>query len=90
MLPKFDLYMPQSLEEACRLKAEGAEVVAGGTDVFVNMHGGKDRAAKVVDVKNVPELQGHTFDPDAGLDLGALTTHREIELWDVIKERYPA
>ena len=90
MLPKFDLYMPQSLEEACRLKAEGAEVVAGGTDVFVNMHGGKDRAAKVVDVKNVPELQGHTFDPDVGLDLGALTTHREIELWDVIKERYPA
>lgn len=90
MLPKFDLYMPQSLEEACRLKAEGAEVVAGGTDVFVNMHGGKDRAAKVVDVKNVRELQGHTFDPDVGLDLGALTTHREIELWDVIKERYPA
>lgn len=41
MLPKFELYMPDTMEEACRLKAEGAEVVAGGTDVFVNMHGGK-------------------------------------------------
>ena len=90
MLPKFDLYMPRTIQEACRLKAEGAEVVAGGTDVFVNMHGGKDRTAKVVDVKGVPELQGHTFDPEQGLDLGALTTHREIELWDVIRERYPA
>ena len=40
MLPKFELYMPDTLEEACRLKAEGGEVVAGGTDVFVNMHGG--------------------------------------------------
>ena len=90
MLPKFDLYMPQTIQEACRLKAEGAEVVAGGTDVFVNMHGGKDRAAKVVDVKGVPELQGHTFDPERGLDLGALTTHRDIELWDVIKQHYPA
>lgn len=90
MLPKFDLYMPRTIQEACRLKAEGAEVVAGGTDVFVNMHGGKDRTAKVVDVKGVPELQGHTFDPERGLDLGALTTHREIELWDVIQERYPA
>lgn len=90
MLPKFDLYMPRTIQEACRLKAEGAEVVAGGTDVFVNMHGGKDRTAKVVDVKGVPELQGHTFDPERGLDLGALTTHREIELWDVIRERYPA
>ena len=24
MLPKFELYMPDTLEEACRLKAEGA------------------------------------------------------------------
>lgn len=54
MLPKFELYMPDTLEEACRLKAEGAEVVAGGTDVFVNMHGGKDRSGKVVDIKNIP------------------------------------
>ena len=50
MLPKFELYMPDTMEEACRLKAEGAEVVAGGTDVFVNMHGGKDRSGKVVDL----------------------------------------
>ena len=90
MLPKFELYMPDTLEEACRLKAEGAEVVAGGTDVFVNMHGGKDRSGKVVDIKNIPALQGHTFDEAQGLDLGALTTHREIELWDVIKKRYRA
>ena len=56
MLPKFELYMPDTLEEACRLKAEGAEVVAGGTDVFVNMHGGKDRSGKVVgeDVNPAP------------------------------------
>ena len=90
MLPKFELYMPDTLEEACRLKAEGAEVVAGGTDVFVNMHGGKDRSGKVVDIKNIPALQGHTFDEAQGLDLGALTTHREIELWDVIKKHYRA
>ena len=90
MLPKFDLYMPTDLAEACRLKADGAKVVAGGTDVFVNMHGGKDHSAKVVDVKNLPELQGHSFDPETGLNLGALTTHRDIELWDVIKQHYRA
>lgn len=90
MLPKFDLYMPTALDEACRLKAEGAEVVAGGTDVFVNMHGGKDRSEKVVDIKNIPDLQGHFFSEESGLDLGALTTHRDIELWDVIKKHYRA
>jgi len=90
MLPKFDLYMPTDLAEACRLKAEGAKVVAGGTDVFVNMHGGKDHSDKVVDIKNISALQGHTFSPETGLDLGALTTHRDIELWDVIKQHYRA
>ena len=70
MLPKFELYMPDTLEEACRLKAEGAEVVAGGTDVFVNMHGGKDRSGKVVDIKNIPALQGHTFDGTQGPGFG--------------------
>lgn len=90
MLPKFDLYMPQTLEEASRLKAAGGRVVAGGTDVFVNMHGGKDRAATVVDLKNIPELKGHSFSDETGLDLGALTTHREMELWDVVKRRYRA
>ena len=57
MLPKFELYMPDTMEEACRLKAEGAEVVAGGTDVFVNMHGGKDRSGKVVDINVTSVLQ---------------------------------
>lgn len=90
MLPKFDLYLPTTLQEACRLKGEGARAVAGGTDVFVNMHGGKDRSDRVVDLKRIPALQGHTFSPETGLDLGALTTHREIELWDVVRRYYPA
>lgn len=90
MLPKFELYMPTDLQEACRLKAGGATPVAGGTDVFVNMHGGKDRSSAVVDLKNIPQLQGHSFSPETGLKLGALTTHRDIEMWDVVKRYYPA
>lgn len=90
MLPNFDLYMPTDLAEACRLKAEGAEPVAGGTDVFVNMHGGKDRPPAVVDLKSIPELHRLSFSPETGLRLGALTTHRDIELWDVIRRHYRA
>lgn len=90
MLPKFDLYMPETLEEACRLKAEGAKPVAGGTDVYVNMHGGKDAFPQIVDLKRVKELQGQRFVPGQGLDLGALTSHRRIEEWDIIKKHYYA
>lgn len=90
MLPKFDLYIPTDFAEACRMKAEGMKVVAGGTDVYVNMHAGKDHSAQVLDIKQLKELQGQRYVTGQGLDLGALTTHRRIEKWDVIKEHYYA
>ncbi len=89
MLPRFELYIPETLAEACRLKAGGALPVAGGTDVYVSMHGGKP-ADKVVDIKELSELKGQSLDEKTGLDLGALTTHRTIERWDDIKKHYYA
>ncbi|MBQ6385275.1 MAG: FAD binding domain-containing protein [Lachnospiraceae bacterium] len=90
MLPKFELYMPTDFNEACRLKAEGCIPVAGGTDVYVNMHGGKERGVDVLDIKRLAELQGQTYTKGQGLDLGALTSHRRIEEWPLIKDRYYA
>lgn len=90
MLPKFELYMPEDFGEACALKAAGAKPVAGGTDVYVNMHGGKDHSPRVLDIKRLKELQGQRFSVDSGLDLGALTSHRRIEEWDIIKKHYYA
>jgi CO/xanthine dehydrogenase FAD-binding subunit len=44
MLPEFDLLIPLTVEEACRMKKEtGAKVLAGGTDLFVEMHNGSYR-----------------------------------------------
>lgn len=90
MLGKFELYMPVDFNEACALKAGGALPVAGGTDVYVNMHGGKDRVPEVVDLKLLKELQGQTYTAGQGLDLGALTSHRSIEEWELIKRKYYA
>lgn len=90
MLSKFDLFMPTDFREACALKADGAKPVAGGTDVYVNMHGGKDKTAKVLDIKLLEELKGQCYTGGQGLDLGALTTHRRIEEWELIKRRYYA
>ena len=90
MLPEFELYMPTDLMEACALKAQGAKPVAGGTDVYVNMHAGKNEGDKILDIKRLKELQGQRFSRETGLDLGALTSHRRIEEWHLIKERYYA
>ena len=90
MLGKFELFMPVDFLEACALKAEGAMPVAGGTDVYVNRHGGKERTEKVVDIKNLEELKGQSYKKGEGLDLGELTSHRSIEEWDLIKSHYYA
>lgn len=88
MLPQFELYRPTSVKEACRLKGQGAMVVAGGTDVFVAMHGGKLRPQSLIDIKDITELQEAIYDETSGLTIGALTTHRTIEHWDIVKEKY--
>lgn len=89
MLPRFEYYAPTDILEACKLKAAGAKPVAGGTDVYVNMHGGKEQAAQVLDLKGLKELQGQRLTPE-GLDLGALTTHRHMEEWEAVRGRYYA
>lgn len=55
--------------EACGRKAAGARPVAGGTDVYVNMHSGKGHAAAVLDLKGLKELHGQRLTVE-GLDLG--------------------
>lgn len=89
MLPNFDYHASKDFLEACALKASGAKPVAGGTDVYVNMHGGKEHAAEVVDLKGLEALQGQRLTKE-GLDLGALTSHRHIEEWENIRGRYYA
>ena len=92
MIPKFELYLPESIEEACKLRNElgpAAEIVAGGTDVFVKMHNGEYRPKFIVDIKNIPELKGIKGDEKTGLDIGAMVTLHESETCDIILKHYP-
>lgn len=78
MLPQFELYTPTTIAEACRLKQEyNAHFLAGGTDVLVAMHGGKEYPV-LVDIKGIEELKGVTEDHKKFV-FGALTPHRYVE-----------
>ena len=78
MFPRIEYYEPKDLLEACTLKAElNGKVVAGGTDVYVDLHAGK-AFPHVIDIKKLPELQDHRETEEA-IILGALKTHRSIE-----------
>lgn len=91
MLKPFELYMPNTLEEAFALMETypDARVVAGGSDVFVMMHNGQ-KIACLIDIKNIKELQGCEFCESFGLKIGALTTLSELEHSEYAKKYYPA
>ena len=64
---------PRSVEEAVSLLSGGAappHVLAGGTDLIVQMTSGLRRPEIVVDIKTIPELSRIVVD-DAGFHIGA-------------------
>ncbi|MBL9122716.1 MAG: xanthine dehydrogenase family protein subunit M [Planctomycetaceae bacterium] len=63
-----------TVDEAVSLLAAGgarARVLAGGTDIIVQLREGMREADLLVDVKKVPELMAVDYSPQRGLRLGA-------------------
>jgi CO/xanthine dehydrogenase FAD-binding subunit len=82
---------PRSLAEAAQLlgQANGSALaLAGGTDLLVQMHGGRLRPNLVVDVKKIPELNALAVDAD-GLLLGAAVCAAVLRDEPRLAELYP-
>jgi CO/xanthine dehydrogenase FAD-binding subunit len=88
----FDYSCPKSLQEAVALLSErpAARPMAGGTDLLVQMRGGRVATDLVVDVKHIPELNELSFDGKAGLTLGAAVPCYRIYRDPETVRRYPA
>lgn len=70
----FDFVTPKTLAEALTVlasKGDRARLIAGGTDILVQMRAGRRTADVVVDVKSIPELNEVSYDSQKGLVLGA-------------------
>lgn len=84
---------PASLAEASRLLAGAngkARMLAGGTDIIVQLREGLREADLVVDVKKIPELAELSFSPTKGLRLGASVPCYRIYEDEAIALAYPA
>ena len=91
MIPAFELHVPETVDEACRLKLElgdRADILAGGTDLFVEMHGGRHRSENIISLRYIDELKKIDFDPAEGLAIGSMVTLHEMETHPVIREKY--
>ena len=88
----FEYARPETVDEAVRLLSEHGEkarVLAGGTDVLVQLRGGFRTADWVVDIKEIPELNAIDWDASSGLTIGAATPCYRIYENSDIKEHYP-
>jgi carbon-monoxide dehydrogenase medium subunit len=83
-----DYFEPKSVDEALSLLAkygEQARVIAGGTDVMVDMKF-KEEPGCLVNIKRISGL-GAVQENGAGLRIGPLVTIRELETNKLVKER---
>jgi hypothetical protein len=73
-LQAFDYAAAQSVDEAVSLLAQHgdqARVLAGGTDIIVQVREGRRQVAMLVDIKGIPEANQLSYDASQGLTIGA-------------------
>ncbi len=83
LLPRFEYHEPASLEEASRiLKDLGpqARLLAGGTDLLVNMKKGQVKPGHLVSLERVEGLQSMTV-TNGGFGLGAMVRVASLARW---------
>ena len=89
----FSYAAPTNLQEAAQLlsAANGsARILAGGTDIIVQLREGLRDADLVVDVKKIPELKQVKYTPQTGLWLGAAVPCYQVYENAEIAKAYPA
>jgi len=88
---KFDYLMPTSISEAISLHknyGDQAQYIAGGTDVMVKIKEGKINPQFVISLRHIQDLD-HIVYEKGQLTIGALVTHRMLELSPTIRKEFP-
>ena len=91
-MQEFSYTAPRTLAEAQADLARGngdARVLAGGTDLLVQLREGRRQARLVVDIKSVPEVNALEYRPETGLVIGAAVPCYRILDFLEREELYP-
>jgi len=88
---KFDYLTPTSISEAISLHenyGNQAQYIAGGTDVMVKIKEGKISPQYVISLRHLQGLD-HIIYEKGELTIGAMVTHRMLELSPTIRKEFP-
>jgi len=89
-LPDIELHEAATLEEAAALMARyapNARMLAGGTDLLVDLKTKRVSADHIVSINRIDDLRGVTT-TDAGLRIGALTTITQLDRSPIVRQRF--
>ncbi|HBE45624.1 MAG TPA: xanthine dehydrogenase family protein subunit M [Deltaproteobacteria bacterium] len=90
LLPKFDYYEPKELTEACRLLSETgskAKIIAGGTDILVNMKKGLISPKVLVSLGRISRLS-EVERMNKSITIGSHLIIAKLAEFDLIRKRF--
>ena len=92
ILPRFELKEPNSVSEACDILRQNgnARIIAGGTDLLVNLKRKVIKADRLVSLANIVELKETSFPDGASMALGPMVTIADITSSPMIKTNFRA
>ena len=88
----FEYAQPANAREAVALLAqesEGAQVLAGGSDLLALMKDDVAKPARLVSLRNARDLGGIQYRPGQGLRIGAMVTIDELTANADVRRHYP-
>lgn len=85
------LYEASSVEDAIRLMQEhpDAQIIAGGSDVLVQIREGKRAGAELVSIYGIDGMRGVSYDGEGAIRIGSLTSFSHIAADPIIREKIP-
>lgn len=92
MHQNFTYLAPGSMKElyAMLKKSSGtARILAGGTDILVELHNNWIAPDCLIDIKKIPELSGISYSSTAGLSIGATTVCIDLINDANVRKHYP-
>lgn len=88
-----EYFEPKSLQEAVGLLQRygaNARMLAGGTDLLIQIRERVVQPEQLINIKKIPGINTLHYDPQSGLEVGALVTIREVETSPQVAQHYPS
>jgi CO/xanthine dehydrogenase FAD-binding subunit len=90
ILPRFELLEPTSVKEVCDIlqRNNDTRVIAGGTDLLVNMKKKVIMAGTLVSLDKISELKDVSYSGKTGLTMGSMVRIADVAESPIIKTNY--